>query len=99
MTAFRSCNCSSDQLKSIHTTWLAVTSCGGAAGVASTLLGCRRRQTTLAGFPNTTTFGGTLEATTDPAPTMELAPIRTPLRTMAPAPIQAFLPIETGLER
>ena len=62
-------------------------------------LGCRRRQTTLAGFPNTTTFGGTFEATTDPAPTTELAPMFTPFSTMAPAPIQALAPIETGLER
>lgn len=50
-----------------------------------------------AGTPATTTSGGTLRVTTVPAPTMERAPMRTPGRIMAPAPIHTSSSTTMGL--
>ena len=43
-----------------------------------------------AGFPPTTTFGGTSFTTTEPAATILFLPIDTPLPTTALSPIQTF---------
>src|SRR5271157_62885 len=45
--------------------------------------------TTRAGFPATMTLGGTFFVTTAPAPTIEWAPMRTPLHTIAESPTHA----------
>ena len=50
----------------------------------------------LAGLPTTVVPGGTFRVTTLPAPTMASSPMLTPGRTIAPPPIQTFLPIRTG---
>ena len=43
-----------------------------------------------AGFPATITSSGISLVTTEPAPTTEFSPIVTPLKIVAPAPIQQF---------
>jgi hypothetical protein len=52
-----------------------------------------RFQTTRAGFPTTTVFGGTLVMATAPAPTTEFSLTDTPFKTMASAHIQALEPM------
>lgn len=52
---------------------------------------------TLQGFPTATTLDGISFVTTLPAPITVLSPIVTPGKMIAPAPIQQFLPICTGI--
>src|SRR5436309_15845772 len=66
----------------------------GVGGLGVFLNRCRHLSlsnflTTIAGFPATITFGGTLLVTTDPAATTEFSPMLTPFK------IVAFIPIQT----
>lgn len=53
---------------------------------------------TRAGLPATMVSGETSRVTTLPAPTTALSPTVTPGRMVEPAPIQARLPMWTGLQ-